>query len=194
MDKKLEGMSIAIVATDDFEEVELVEPKKALEDEGASVVVIAPHSGEIQAMRHDEKINTKVPVNVTLDVADPDEFDAVMLPGGALNADQLRVNDEAQEFVAAMDGDGKPVAVICHAPWLLVSADLVEGRTLTSYFTIQDDVRNAGGEWQDKEVVIDENWISSRQPNDIPSFNKAMIDVFAQYKDMNLPQNANAVL
>lgn len=186
MDKQLNGMKVAILATDDFEEKELTEPKKALEDAGAEVSVIAPHSGEIQAISHDIKTQTKIPVNITLDEADPEKFDAVMLPGGALNADALRLNYEAQEFVATLDGEGKPIAAICHAPWLLVSADLVEGRNLTSYHTIQDDVRNAGGLWEDKEVVRDENWVSSRQPDDIPSFNRAMIDLFAQYKDLEV--------
>ncbi len=176
----MDGLNVAIIATDDFEEVELLEPKKALEDAGAAVSVIAPHNGEIQAMRHDEK-GQKVSVDMTLDSADPDGFDAVMLPGGALNADALRVNEEAQEFVEAMDDEGKPIAFICHAPWLLVSADLVDGRRLTSYFTIQGDIENAGGDWEDSEVVIDENWVSSRQPSDIPNFNKAMIELFSSY-------------
>jgi protease I len=106
----------------------------------------------------------------------------VLLPGGALNADTLRVHPRAQQFVRDMDEAGKPIAVICHAPWLLVSANLVRGRTITSYHTIQDDLRNAGAKWQDEEVVRDKNWVSSRQPSDIPAFNRAMIELFAEHR------------
>lgn len=185
MDQTLSGMNIAIIATDDYEEAELVEPKAALEEAGASVSVIAPHTGTIQGMNHDEKAGTTT-VDLTLDAADPDGFDGVMLPGGALNADTLRVNLQAQDFVTTMDDEGKPIAFICHAPWILVSAALVEGRQLTSYHTIQDDIINAGGNWEDSEVVEDENWVSSRQPSDIPTFNKAMIQLFASYKSQEV--------
>jgi protease I len=113
-----------------------------------------------------------------LDQVNPDEFDAVLLPGGALNADALRMEKTAQDFVTSMDKAGKPIAVICHAPWLLVSAGLVKGRTLTSYHTIQDDIRNAGGKWVDSEVTRDRNWVSSCQPSDIPAFNREMIELF----------------
>jgi protease I len=118
---------------------------------------------------------------MTLDRANPEDFDAVMLPGGALNADTLRMENAAQEFVRYMDDSGKPIAFLCHAPWLLVSAGLVDGRTLTSYYTIQDDIRNAEGQWIDKEVVRDQNWVSSRQPSDIPVFNAEMIKLFGEH-------------
>ncbi|HVZ18157.1 MAG TPA: type 1 glutamine amidotransferase domain-containing protein, partial [Terriglobales bacterium] len=121
-------------------------------------------------------------VDFTLDQVSPDEFDAVLLPGGALNADFLRVQPKAQEFVRKFDEAGKPMAIICHAPWLLVSAGLVKGRTLTSYHTIQDDIRNAGGNWQDEEVIRDRNWVMSRQPSDIPAFNREMINMFAELR------------
>lgn len=182
-------MKVAILVTDDFEESELMEPKKALENAGAGVTIIAPHSGEIQAIKHDEK-SRKIKVDKTLSEVDPEEFDAVMLTGGALNADNLRMNEEAKEFVTMMDEENKPVAAICHAPWLLVSADLVGGRKLTSYYTIQDDIRNAGGDWEDEEVIEDDNWVSSRQPSDIPVFNKAMINLFARYSDITLASAA----
>jgi protease I len=130
-------------------------------------------------MKHDEK-SEKFAVDATLDAADPNDFDAVLLPGGALNADSLRVEEAAQAFIGTVDEAGKPIAVICHAPWLLVSAGLVDGRKLTSYHTIQDDIRNAGGDWSDSEVVRDENWVSSRQPSDIPAFNREMIKLFAE--------------
>jgi protease I len=117
---------------------------------------------------------------MSLEEANPNNFDGVLLPGGALNADALRVERKAQDFVRTIDESDKPLAVICHGPWLLVSAGLVDGRKLTSYHTIQDDIRNAGGEWIDKDVVLDENWVSSRQPSDIPAFNRKMVDLFAE--------------
>jgi protease I len=173
-DKKIR---VAILAAPNFEEAELVEPKKFLEKEGAETDVISLESGKIQAMKHDEK-SAKYDVDLVLAEADPADYDALLLPGGALNADKLRVEKKAQEFVKAFDKAGKPIAVICHAPWLLVSAGLVKGRKLTSYHTIQDDIRNAGGEWADSEVVVDGNWITSRQPSDIPAFNRAMKSLF----------------
>ena len=180
-EQSLEGLRVAILVTDDFEQVELTESRKALEEAGARTSLIAPKSGKIQGMNHDEKAD-QFEVDMTFEHANPEEFDAVLLPGGALNADALRVNNEAQEFVRYMDDSGKPIAAICHAPWLLVSAGLVDGRTLTSYHTIQDDIRNAGGQWRDKEAVRDQNWVSSRQPSDIPVFNRAMIRLFLEHK------------
>jgi protease I len=161
-----------------FEQAELVEPRKALQDSGAETTVISPKPGQIQAMRHDEKTE-KVKVDMTLDQANAEDFDAVLLPGGALNADHLRMEEKAQEFVRKMDQAVKPIAVICHGPWLLVSAGLARGRKMTSYHTIQDDLRNAGALWEDSEVVHDRNWVSSRQPSDIPAFNREMIELFA---------------
>ncbi|HLK32938.1 MAG TPA: type 1 glutamine amidotransferase domain-containing protein [Terriglobales bacterium] len=179
--ENLEGMRIAIIATQDFEESELIEPQKALEAAGAKTVVISTKAGKIQAVRHDEK-TIQVDVNATFDEARASQFDAVQIPGGALNADTLRVVPEAQEFVREMDRSGKPIAVICHGPWLLVSAGLVRGRKMTSYHTIQDDLRNAGAEWQDAECVRDRNWVSSRQPSDLPAFNREMIRLFAEQR------------
>ena len=179
--KTLDGMRVAILATNDFELVELTEPKKALEQSGAKVYVIAPEAGSIQGMKHDVKAE-KVKVDRTLDEVEAGEFDALMLPGGAVNADALRVIPKAQEFAREIDMAGKPIAVICHGPWLLVSAGLVKGRRMTSYHTIQDDIRNAGAKWEDKEVIRDRNWVSSRQPGDIPAFNREMINVFAEIR------------
>jgi len=178
-EKNLDGVRVAILATDGVEEVELTAPRQSLQDAGARTTLIAPKSGRIQAMKHDEK-STQLNVDLTLDKARADDFDALLLPGGALNADALRVEKAAQEFVRQMDRAGKPIAVICHAPWLLVSAGLVKGRSLTSYHTIQDDVRNAGAKWVDREVVSDENWVSSRQPSDIPAFTREMIALFGK--------------
>lgn len=177
--QRLDGMKVAILVTDDFEQVEMTEPRKALEQAGADTSIIAPTAGTVQGVNHDEKADTFT-VDLTLDQANPEDFDAILLPGGALNADQLRVDDRAQHFVRYADEDARPIAVICHAPWLLVSARLVDGRMLTSYHTIQDDIRNAGGQWSDREVVRDQNWVSSRSPEDIPAFNQAMIDLFAE--------------
>ena len=178
-DKNLKGLRVAILATDDFEEAELFEPRKALDNAGATTLLFSTRLGEIQAMKHDEKTR-KVKVDQTLDKAHAEEFDAVLLPGGALNADKLRIEPKAQEFVRQMDKAGKPIAVICHGPWLLVSAGLVRGRKLTSYHTIQDDLRNAGAHWEDREVVRDRNWVSSRKPDDIPAFNREMLELFAE--------------
>jgi protease I len=176
--KTLAGKRIAIVVTDDFEQAELAEPKKALEQAGATTQIIAPKSGQVQGMKHDVKADA-FPVDMTLDQANPMDFDGVLLPGGALNADSLRVEPKAQAFVRTIDKQGKPLAVICHGPWLLASADLLKGRTLTSYYTIQDDIRNAGGTWVDQEMVRDRNWVSSRSPKDLPAFNHGIIDLFA---------------
>ena len=175
----LTGVRVAILATDLFEESELVEPKKALDQAGARTVVIAPKSGKIQAVRHIEKAS-QVQVDLTLEKAEAADFDAVLLPGGAMNADALRVDRGAQEFVREMDAAGKPIAVICHGPWLLVSAGLVRGRTMTSFHTIQDDLRCGGANWVDLEVVRDRNWVSSRKPDDIPAFNRETIALIAE--------------
>jgi protease I len=181
MPSNIQGMRVAILAVDGVEEAELVEPRKALDEAGARTGLISLKPGKIQAMNHDEKSGQyKVDATFDDDQSDPDQYDAVLLPGGALNADAIRVEENAQEFVRRVDKAGKPIAVICHAPWLLISARLVKGRTLTSYHTIQDDVRNAGAEWVDKEVVRDKNWVSSRQPTDIPAFNREMIGLFAE--------------
>ncbi len=174
---RLENLRVAVLATDGFEESELTEPVKALRAEGAKVEIIAPEVKTLQAFRHMEKGKT-VKADRKLADADPDEYDALVLPGGALNADFMRVVPEVKRFVRSFDEAGKPMAVICHAPWLLVSADRVRGRTLTSYHTIQDDIRNAGGTWQDREVVEDRNWVTSRQPKDLPAFIKAMTALF----------------
>jgi protease I len=177
----ISGMRVAILVTNDFEQAELVEPKKALDQAGATTKIISPKPGQVQGMNHDVKADT-FQVDITLDQANPNDFDAVLLPGGALNADALRMEPKAQEFVRQIDSKGKPIAFICHAPWLLVSAGLVKGKTLTSYYTIQDDIRNAGGKWVDQELVRDGTWASSRSPKDLPAFNKGMIELFSGSK------------
>ncbi len=176
---ELDGLRVAALVSDGFEEVELTEPMSALKSAGARVEILSPKGGKVQAFKHLDK-GTTVKSDRTLKEARPDEYDALLLPGGALNADFLRVVPEAQEFARSFNAAAKPMAIICHAPWLLVSAGLVRGRTLTSYHTIQDDIRNAGGNWLDRAVVEDGNWVTSRQPSDIPAFNKAMIQLFAR--------------
>src|SRR5579884_1182909 len=165
----LKGFRVACLLTDGFEFVEYEEPRKALEDAGCTVTVIAPKKGKRYGMKHHDK-HGHADADLSLDDANANDYDAVLLPGGALNADALRIEKKAQEFVREIDGAGKPIAVICHGPWLLVSAGLASGRTFTSYKTIQDDLRNAGAEWRDEEVVRDRQWVSSRQPDDIPAF------------------------
>ena len=177
---ELTGLRVAVLATDGFEESELTEPVKALKQAGAQVTIVSPKSGEIQGVRHDIDRTLKVKVDRSIQEISADEFDAVHLPGGALNADAMRMVPEVQAFLREMQEAGKPIAIICHAPWELVSAGLVRGRTLTGYYTIQDDIRNAGGNWLDQEVVEDDNWVSSRQPGDLPAFNRAMIRLFSR--------------
>lgn len=179
-DKPLSGMRVAVLMTDGVEQSELVEPSNALIEAGAQVTVIAPKKGEIQAFKHHDKAE-KFNAEKSLDEVRATDFDALLLPGGALNADALRVEKKAQEFAQQIDGAGKPIAVICHGPWLLVSAGLTKGRKLTSYHTIRDDIRNAGAIWDDSEVIRERNWVSSRQPKDIPAFNREMINLFREH-------------
>jgi deglycase len=177
----LSGKRVAVLVTDGFEEAELTEPAKALGEEGAKLDIIAPHTGRLQAFKHHDKSIT-VPVDVTLDEANPENYDALLLPGGALNADVMRANAKTQQFIRAIADSGKPMAVICHAPWELISAGVARGHTMTGYYTIQDDIRNAGAHWVDREVVVDGSLVTSRRPSDIPAFNREMVKAFAQTK------------
>jgi protease I len=178
-ENRLDGVRVAILVDNNFEQVELTEPRKALEEAGARCTIVSPKPGSVRGMKHDEK-KDEFRVDLTLEEARSDDFDAVLVPGGALNADTLRVHPKAQEFLRKIDQEGKPMAVICHGPWLLVSAGLAKGRRLTAYHTIQDDLRNAGGIYEDREVIVDGNLVTSRQPSDIPAFNREMIQLFAQ--------------
>src|SRR5438309_4862986 len=180
MSEPLTGFRVAVLATDGVEESELTRPVKALKDAGAKVTIVSLKPGEIQAVRHDLDKTVKVKVDRTIGDVSADEFDAVHLPGGTVNADSLRMVPEVQAFLRAMQEAVKPIAAICHAPWELVSAGLVPGRTMTSYHTIQDDIRNAGGTWLDREVVEDGNWVTSRQPSDLPAFTRTMIRHFSR--------------
>jgi len=176
---QLNQLRVAIIAVDGFEEVELTEPQKTLRQAGAQVDVVSAKPGRIQGFQHHDKAGT-VNVDRTLGDARPDDYDALMLPGGALNADEARANPEIRHFIAEIDRAGKPIAAICHAPWELISADVVRGRKLTSWPTIQDDVRNAGGDWEDREVVVDQNLMTSRGPKDLPAFNREMLALFSR--------------
>lgn len=177
--KELSDFRVAVLATDGFEESELTEPVKALKDAGAEVTIIPLKAGEIQGFHHGTKTG-KVKVDRSIKRARAEDFDAVQLPGGTLNADKMRAVPEVKSFLRAVQDADKPIAAICHAPWELISAGLVRGRTLTSFHTIQDDIRNAGGNWVDEEVVEDGNWVTSRQPDDLPAFNQAMLRLFCQ--------------
>lgn len=171
-------MSVAILVTDGFEQIELTGPKDALEQHGCQTTIIAPKP-TVQGFHHHDH-GSAFDADLTLDQANAQDFDALLLPGGVINGDQLRVIPEAQRFVRDMDEDGKPVFVICHGGWILVSAGLVDGRTLTSWPTLRDDIINAGGDWVDNEAVVDGNWVSSRKPDDIPAFNRKMLDLLQQ--------------
>ena len=177
---ELTDFRVAVLATDGFEESELTEPVKALKGAGAEVTILSLKPGKVQAMRHDLDKTVKINADHAIGDVSAEDFDAVHLPGGTVNADSLRMVPEVQAFLRAMQEAGKPLAAICHAPWELVSAGLVPGRTLTSYHTIQDDIRNAGGSWVDREVVEDGNWVTSRQPGDLPAFIRTMITHFSR--------------
>ncbi|MGA3249553.1 MAG: type 1 glutamine amidotransferase domain-containing protein [Paraburkholderia sp.] len=174
MAKSLQGCKIAVLALDGFEQAELVEPKRALSAEGATVHVISAKPGKIQGFKHVDK-GDAVEVDATFDKATAAEYDAVVLPGGVVNGDAIRLLPQAQAFVKAANQAHKPIAVICHGAWLPVSAGIMKGRTVTSWPSLQDDIRNAGGTWVDQEVVEDDNFITSRKPDDLPAFNKTLI-------------------
>jgi protease I len=174
MTRQLKEMKIAILVDDLFEQAELAEPKKALEAADATVHIVSPKGPKLTGMKHNDK-GDRFAVDVPLAQAKPEDYDGLVLPGGVVNADTLRTNVAAQKFVQAVDGAGKPIAVVCHGAWLLISAGLASGRTLTSWPSLQDDLRNAGATWVDREVVSDGNWTSSRKPDDLPAFNREFI-------------------
>ncbi|HZP12167.1 MAG TPA: type 1 glutamine amidotransferase domain-containing protein [Nevskiaceae bacterium] len=175
----IHGRRIAIMATHGFEQAELTEPLETLRGAGAQVDVIAPDAGEIQGFRHFEK-GDAVKVDKTLAEAISDDYDAIVIPGGVHNPDALRINEKAIAFVHGFAKAGKTIAAICHGPWVLVNAGLAKGRTLTSYQTIRVDLQNAGAKVVDQEVVVDGNFITSRQPKDLPAFNRAIIEKLAE--------------
>jgi protease I len=174
----LKGKKVAILAADMFERVELEEPRKALEDAGADVEVVSLEEGEIQGFDHFEPANS-VQVDRTVEEASPGDYDALLVPGGVGNPDQLRGDENAVSFVRGFHDAGKPMAVICHGPWVLVESGVVRGRRVTSWPTLETDIRNAGGDWVDGEVVVDGNLVTSRKPDDIPAFNREMLRIFS---------------
>ena len=170
----LKGKRVALIVTDGFEQIEMTSPREALDNAGAKTVLVSPKDGKVQGFKHHDKADS-FDVDLALAKADPSEFDAVVLPGGVINGDAMRVEKRAQQFVQEMDRAGKPIAVICHGGWLLISAGVVNGRRITTWPTLQDDMRNAGAQWEDREVITDRNLISSRKPDDLPAFNREML-------------------
>jgi protease I len=188
---KLDGKRVAILAADMFERVELEEPRKALEDAGATTEIISIHDGEIQAFDHFEPAS-KLKVDRLVEEASPDDYDALMIPGGVGNPDQLRGDENAVEFVRMMGESGKPMAIICHGPWMLIDSGLASGLRCTSWPTVGTDLRNAGADWVDQEVVTDKGIVTSRKPDDIPAFNKKMIEEFCEGRHARRTTTAGA--
>ena len=174
----LDGLRVAILADDGFEQVEMTQPREALEEAGAATRLVSVNRGQIRGFHHDQP-GDLFNVDLALEDARADDFDAVLLPGGVRSADMLRASRHAQQFVRDIDRQGKPLGVICHGPWLLISAELVKGRTLTSWPTLEADIRNAQGNWVDQPVAVDRNWVSSRKPADIPAFNAKFRELLA---------------
>jgi protease I len=178
-DMQLSGKKVAILVAEGFEQVEMTEPRKALDQAGAQTSIVSPAKGEVQGWTHFDKAD-KFKVDVPLDAAQSDSFDALLLPGGVANPDQLRMLPNAVRFVKEFVQAGKPVAVICHGPWTLIEADCVRGRMITSWPSVKTDLVNAGANWVDREVVVDNGLVSSRKPADIPAFNRRMVEEFAE--------------
>ena len=175
----LEGLRVAILVAEGFEEVEMTKPRAALEEAGAKTTLIAPEAGKVLSFEHHDK-SKSYDVDITLDAARANEFDALLLPGGVMSPDTLRMNPDAVAFVKTFFEEQKPIAAICHGPWTLVEAGIVKGMTLTSWPSLKTDIVNAGGVWIDAEVSQDRNLVTSRKPDDIPAFNERMITVFAE--------------
>jgi protease I len=187
--QRLKGLKVAVLAADGFEQVEVTSPAKVLRNQGAEIEIISLRRGNIKGMNLLFP-GRKIPVDRTVFTADSHNYDALLIPGGLVNPDTLRQSEHVLDFVRDFDRQEKPIAVICHGPWVLISAGLVKGRSLTSWPGIRDDVRNAGGIWEDESVVHDHNWVSSRGPHDLPKFNKAMVSLFA---DLATPQASDGV-
>jgi protease I len=181
MAESLDGKKIAFLAADGYEESELKKPWQALQDAGAELKLVSLEEGEITSLNERElEPGTTHPVDLTVEEASADDFDGLVLPGGVLNPDKLRMDENAVHFVRQFFEQGKPVGAICHGPWSLVEAGVVRGRTLTSYWSIQTDIRNAGGNWVDEEVHVDQGLVTSRRPDDIPAFCEKLIEEFAE--------------
>ncbi len=181
MTHTLQNRRVAILVADGFEQIELTGPRTALEEAGALTQIISPMKGEVEGWNHFDK-GDKFPVDVALADANAADFDSLLMPGGVANPDQLRINEKAINFIKAFFEAGKPVAVICHGSWPLIDAGVVKGRKITSWPSLKHDLTNAGAEWSDEEVIVDQGLVSSRKPEDIPAFNKKMIEEFAEGK------------
>ena len=179
MADKLQGKRVAFLATDMVEQVELTEPWKAVQDEGATPELVSLEEGEIQGFNHYDKADT-FKVDRTVEEASADDYDALVIPGGVGNPDTMRLDENAVEFTRQFFEQGKPVGVICHGPWMLVEAGVVRGRTVTSWPSLRTDIRNAGGNWVDEEVVVDQGLVTSRKPDDLPAFNEKIVEEFAE--------------
>ncbi|HET7452103.1 MAG TPA: type 1 glutamine amidotransferase domain-containing protein [Thermoanaerobaculia bacterium] len=179
MANKIEGMRVAILATEGFEQSELLEPREALEDAGAAAEIVSPETGKIRGWKQGDW-GKKVDVDVPLDEADADRYDALLLPGGVMNPDKLRMNPRAVSFVKSFVDAGKPIAAICHGPWTLIEAGAVRGRRVTSWPSLRTDLTNAGARWVDEEVVADRGLVTSRKPDDLPAFNRKMLEEFSE--------------
>jgi protease I len=186
-DKTLQGKTVAILATDGVEQVELVEPRKALEEAGATTKLLSLDTGQIQGFNHLDH-GDKLDVDGKVADANPDDYDALMIPGGVANGDFLRADEDACRFTAAIAAAHKPIAAICHAPWILVETGIVKGRTLTSFPALKTDIENAGGTWVDEEVHVDQGLTTSRKPDDIPAFNAKMIEEFSEGPHDDAPE------
>ncbi len=191
MDDRLLNKRIAAVVDDGFEQVELTKPKQALEEEGAIVDIISPRSGSVKGWQHTDW-GDKLDVDLPLADANADDYDALLLPGGVMNPDRLRMNPDAVRFVKAFVDSGKPIAAICHGPWTLIETGAVRGRTMTSWPSLATDLRNAGANWVDRECVVDNGLVTSRKPDDIPEFNKKMIEEFAEGRHDRPQRRADA--
>jgi len=191
MAEELKGKKIAFLAADMFEEVELAEPWKALEEAGAELELVSLEDGEIQGFNHYDKAGS-FKVDKAVEEASANDYDGLVLPGGVGNPDNLRQDENAVQFVRDFFEQGKPVAAICHAPWVLIDAGVVSGRTMTSWPTVGTDLRHAGANWVDKEVVVDSGLVTSRKPDDIPAFNKKMIEEIAEGKHAKQAQKTQA--
>lgn len=173
--QKLNGKRVAILVEDGFEQVELTSPKQALEDAGAQTFIVSPKPDKVKGWEH-TKWGQEFPVDVTIEQANANDYDALLLPGGVMNPDKLRTNQPVIHFVCSFFEQRKPVAAICHGPWVLVEAGVLRGRTVTSYHSIQTDLKNAGANWIDQEVVVDQGLVTSRNPDDLPAFNRKLVE------------------
>ena len=193
MANELQGKKIAFIATEGVEQVELTEPWKAIEEAGATPELISIEPGKVQAWKHFDK-GDQFDVDKTIEEAQPDEYDGLVLPGGVANPDQLRTDENVVNFIRDFAATGKPIGVICHGPWTLIETGVVKGRNITSWPSLQTDLRNAGANWVDEEVVVDDGLVSSRKPDDLPAFNAKIVEEFAEGRHAESAEKAQAAV